>query len=163
MARFACVVLGAALLLAGPAAAATITKNATTKSYKLTLVVGPTETMYTAAQVKAKHPKTGEVMVGSSMNMGGDSMATGGANRHLEVHVYSRATGKVAAGTVPAMTLTDTTGMGMAEKVDAMAMQGITEGPSDLHYGNNVALTAGHDYKVVVTVKGEKASFTFRA
>jgi len=161
MLRLACV-SAAALVLAGPAAAATITKNATTKSYKLTLVVGPTETMYTAAQVKAKHPKTGEVVVGS-MGMGGGSMAMGAANRHLEVHVYSRATGKVASGAVPAMTLTDTTGMAMPEKIDAMAMQGIVEGPSDLHYGNNVTLTAGHDYKVVVTVKGEKASFTFRA
>ena len=159
MLRLACV-SAAALVLAGPAAAATITKNATTKSYKLTLVVGPTETMYTAAQVKAKHPKTGEVVVGS---MGMGSMAMGGANRHLEVHVYSKGSGKVAKSAVPAMTLTDTTGMAMPEKIDAMAMQGIVEGPSDLHYGNNVTLTAGHDYKVVVTVKGEKASFTFRA
>ena len=37
------------------------------------------------------------------------------------------------------------------------------EGMSDLHYGNNVKLTAGHMYKVVATVKGEKATFTFRA
>ena len=160
MLRLACV-SAAALVLAGPAAAATITKNATTKSYKLALVVGPTETMYTAAEVKAKHPKSGEVMVGSSMDMGGSNM--GSANRHLEVHVYSKGSGKVAKGAVPAMTLTDTTGMAMPEKIDAMAMQDIVEGPSDLHYGNNVTLTAGHDYKVVVTVKGEKASFTFRA
>ena len=53
--------------------------------------------------------------------------------------------------------------MAMTEKLHVMAMYGVEEGRSDLHYGNNVSLTAGHTYKVVVTVKGEKASFTFRA
>ena len=48
-----------ALLGAAVAAAATITKTATTPGYSLTLAVGPTEMMYTPAQVKAKHPTTG--------------------------------------------------------------------------------------------------------
>jgi hypothetical protein len=64
------------------------------------------------------------------------------------------------------ITLADTTaisGMAMTDKLHVMAMYGIAEGMSDLHYGNNVKLTAGHMYKVVATVKGEKASFTFRA
>ena len=34
---------------------------------------------------------------------------------------------------------------------------------ADLHCGDNVKLTAGHMYKVLVEVKGEKATFTFKA
>jgi len=103
-------------------------------------------------------------MVGASMNTGGMSMAD--ANRHLEVHVASRATGKVVTNVQPAITVADTSvmaGMAMSEKVNAMAMQGIDEGIADLHYGDNVKLTAGHMYKVAVKVKGEKATFTFKA
>jgi len=155
--------LGAAALLAGTASAAPITKQAFTKSYKLTLDVGPVETMYTQADVKMKHPSSGEVIVGSSGSMG---MSMGHANHHLEVHVLSRATGKVVTGAKPSITLTDESAMGSmkaAEKVDAMAMEGIGQGVSDLHYGDNVQLTPGHTYRVVVVVDGEKASFAFRA
>jgi len=158
--RIACV-LGAALLIVSSATAAVITRTATTATYKLTLAVGPVETMYTQAEVKAKHPTSGEVMVRS---MGGMSM--GAANRHLEVHVASRATRTVVTNVSRRIMLTDTTAMGgtaMAEKVNATAMQGIGEGVADLHYGDNVKLAAGHVYKVVVTVKGERATFTFKA
>jgi hypothetical protein len=157
-------VLGAAAFFAATAWGAVITRTATTPTYKLTLSVGPVEKMYTAAEVKAKHPSDGEVMVGHSMSM--DGMSMGDANRHLEVHVASRATGKVVTNAQPTITLTDTSGMSgmaMSEKVNAMAMQGIGEGIADLHYGDNVKLTAGHTYKVVVKVKGEKATFTFKA
>jgi hypothetical protein len=157
-------VLGAVLLLAGPAFGALITRRATTATYALTLTVGPKEAMYTAAQVKARHPTDGEMMVGDSMSMGGMSM--GDANRHLELHVATRATGKVVTNARPSITLTDASGMSgmaMSEKVNAMAMQGIGQGIADLHYGDNVKLTVGHVYKVVVTVKGEKATFSFKA
>ena len=163
MARLACV-LGVALILAVPAAGATyIHVIRLTTTYKLTLSVGPKEAMYTAAEVKAKHLTSGEVMIDDGMSM--DGMSMGAGNRHLELLIKSRATGKVLS-LMPKITLTDTnamSGMAMADKLHVMAMYGIEEGRSDLHYGNNVKLTAGHMYKVVATVKGEKASFTFRA
>lgn len=160
MSRIACV-FGAALLIVSSATAAVITRTATTATYKLTLAAGPVETMYTQAEVKAKHPTSGEVMVGS---MGMGRMAMGAANRHLEVHVASRATGKVVTNVSPRIMLTDTSAMGgMDENVNAMAMQGIGAGIADLHYGDNVKLAAGHVYKVAVTVKGERATFTFKA
>ena len=162
MSRIVCA-LGAALLVVSAASAAVITRSATTKTYKLTLAVGPVEAMYTQAEVKAKHPTSGEVML-DSMGMGGMSM--GAANRHLEVHVASRATGKVVTNVSPTIMLTDTSAMGgsaMAEKVNAAAMEGIGKGVADLHYGDNVKLAAGHVYRVVVTVKGERATFTFKA
>jgi hypothetical protein len=98
MIRAACLLGTAALLGAAAASAATITRHSTTKTYVLTLTVGPLETMYTPAQVKAKHPTGGEVMVGGSM---GSGMSMGPGNRHLEAHIHSRATGKVMIGVVP--------------------------------------------------------------
>jgi hypothetical protein len=117
--------------------------------------------MYTAAEVRAKHPASGEVMLDGVK--GGMSMGPG--NRHLEVRVESRATNGVLS-VAPTITLTDTSAMGgmaMSGKLHVMAMYGIDEGRADLHYGNNVSLKAGHMYKVAVAVKGERASFTFRA
>jgi hypothetical protein len=161
--RLACT-LGAALVVAVPASAAgSIHVTRHTASYDLVLSVGPKETMYTTAEVAAKHPASGEVMLDGGMSMGGMSMGPG--NRHLEVQVESRKTGKLLT-LVPAVSLNDTTamsGMAMTDKIHVMAMYGIQEGRSDLHYGNNVSLTAGHTYRVVVAVKGEKASFAFRA
>lgn len=156
-------VLGAALFLAVPAAAAgDIHLTRLTASYNLTLSVGPKETMYTAAEAKAKHLKSGEVMLDDSMG----GMAMGAGNRHLEVQVRSRKTSRVLSLRPSSITLTDTSaasGMAMADKLQVMAMEGIGKGMADLHYGNNVKLTAGHAYKVVVIVKGEKATFSFKA
>jgi uncharacterized membrane protein len=162
--RLACF-LGVAMLLAADAASgATITRHANTKTYALTLGVGPLEAMYTPAEVKAKHPTSGEVMVGGSMGGSGMSMGTG--NRHLEVHIRSRATGKVVLDVVPTIGLRDKTAMSsmpMTVKLSVVAMEGVSAGAADFHYGNIVKLTVGHLYEVVVTVKRETASFTFRA
>ncbi len=152
------------LLAADAASGATITRHANTKTYALTLGVGPLEAMYTPAEVKAKHPTSGEVMVSGSM--GGSGMSMGAGNRHLEVHIRSRATGKVVMDVVPTIGLRDKTAMSsmpMTVKLSVVAMEGVSAGAADFHYGNIVKLTVGHLYEVVVTVKRETASFTFRA
>ena len=150
------------MLWVGAATGATITRHATTKSYSLTLDVGPLETMYTPAQVKAKHPTSGEVMMSGSM---GSSMSMGAGNRHLEIHIRSRTTGKVVTNLAPTIGLHDKTAssMTMFVNVPAVAMEGIGEGTADFHYGNNVKLIAGHIYEVEVTVNKQGATFTFRA
>jgi hypothetical protein len=43
--------------------------------------------------------------------------------------------------------------------VPVAVMQGVGEGASDLHYGNNVNLKTGQKVTVVVTLKGRKAVF----
>jgi len=158
--RVACVLVVAALAAVPASAAGSIHVVRLTAHYQLTLGVGPKETMYTADEAKTKHPASGEVMLDSGMDMGGMSMGPG--NRHLEVKIVSRATKKLVS-TRPTVVLTDTTAMGMDDRLHVMAMYGIEEGRSDLHYGNNVTLTAGHAYTAVVTVKGEKATFSFKA
>jgi hypothetical protein len=129
-----------------------------TKSYVFKLTIGMAEHMWTPAQVKAKHPTTGEVMLMGAMS---SAMSMGGSQRHLEVHITTRPTGKVVAGAHPTMTALDTTAKNaMIIMIPVAEMQGVTEGSSDLHYGNNVELAAGHAYKITVTLNGQRATFT---
>ena len=99
---------------------------------------------------------------GGMMSSGG--MAMGGSARHLEVHVRSRATGKVLSTVKPSISLTDTSSASMmTDKVAVVAMQGVGEGVSDFHWGNDVSLVPGDVYKAVVKVNGQQATFTFKA
>jgi hypothetical protein len=159
------VIAAATLVAASSSSAATITRTAKTARYSLTLNVGSAETMYTQADVKKMHPTSGEVMIGGSMSMAGSMAAMKGeVERHLELHVVARSTGATVTNVMPTISLTDTSGMAMAAtKVDAVAMQSVTKGASDRHYGNNVSLTLGDEYKASVVVNGEKASFSFKA
>jgi hypothetical protein len=158
--RAVAVVSVLALVITTAASAATITRHARTKSYSLTLVVGPSESMYTQAQVKKLHPKSGEVMLAGAMSGGSMSMH---ANRHLELSVKSRATGRVVTNVSPQISLYDAAGKGTTFTVDAVAMQGIGMAMSDVHYGDNVALVAGHVYRVHIVVGGEPVTLSFTA
>jgi hypothetical protein len=153
-----------ALVLVASAAAAQITRQAKTKSYSLTLVVGPSEQMYSQAELKAMHPKLGEVMVGGAMMAGSMSAMKGETVRHLEVHVRSLSTGATVTKVTPQISLEDASAKTMmSKKLEVVAMEGAGEGRSDLHYGNNVSVKLGDVYKVSVVVHGEKASFIFKA
>ena len=113
--------------------------------------------MYTPAQVKAKHPKSGEVMVSGQMMGMHVSMSS---QRHLEIHICSRSSGKVVTGAHPLITFEDQTAKSMKmTMVPVAAMYGIKQGPSDYHYGNNVTVTAGHSYEDTVKLNGQTARF----
>lgn len=125
----------------------------------ITLNVGPVETMWSQQQVNAQHPTNGEVMLGGVM-----SMASGADARHLEAHVCSRSTDTVVTNVNPTITLQDTTAPGATpQRLPISVMQGVTSGPSDLHYGNNVIVSPGHSYTATVTVNGETATIPFTA
>ena len=47
-----------------------MTWTATTASYRVQLHVGMSEKMYTPAEVKKLHPKSGQMMIGGTMGMG---------------------------------------------------------------------------------------------
>lgn len=154
----------AIVFLLVPAALASQTASPQTKStrsYVFSLTIGMAEKMWTPAQVRTMHPKTGEVMVMGSMAGG---MSMGGAERHVEVHIKSRATGKVVVSAQPTINAVDTSvAKAMPIKVPVMAMQGVVTGASDLHYGNNIKLVAGHTYKITVALKGERVIFHAKA
>ncbi len=165
--RLAFMAVTVAVVLASTAAASTrmapSTQTKTTKSYVYKLSLGMSEQMWTAAQVKVKHPTTGEVMLMGSM-MSGGSMGMGGSTRHLEVHIMSRSTGKTIMSAHPTMTATDAGATGsMMMNISVAEMRGVTAGSSDTHYGNNLKLVPGHMYKVTVKLHGESATFSVRA
>jgi hypothetical protein len=145
----------------GSTAATPAEQTKTTKSYVFKLTVEMPQQMWTPAQVRAKHPTSGEVMLGGSMST---AMSMGGSARHVEVKIAKRPTGKVVTGAHPTITLVDTqTSNPMAVKLPVMMMRGVDEGSADIHYGNNVNLVVGHLYRVSVTLAGEKAVFQAKA
>jgi hypothetical protein len=138
---------------------------ATTKSYNLSLEVGPLQPMYTPAQVSSQHPKAGEVMFSGDMlmppGMAGMADMTGMNAppdwRHLEVHVFDRGSGDVVRNLNPTITVTSSA-TGQSQTVPITTMQGLADGPHDFHYGNNVLLPKGR-YAVAVRVGDEMGSF----
>jgi hypothetical protein len=130
-----------------------------TASYVFALSIGPVETMYTPAQVRAQHPRSGEVMLEGQMTTGMAGMtmpATG--QKHLEVHICTRG-GAVVKGVSPRIFVSDSASKQVAVAVPVAVMEGVNEGASDLHYGNNVTLAPGHRITVRVSVNGEVAVF----
>lgn len=128
-------------------------------SYVFALAIGPLEQMYTPAQVAAKHPTSGEVMLSGTMSgaMAGMGMSPSG-ERHLEVHICTSG-GKVVTGAHPTIVVEDPAAKTMATRVPIATMEGVGEGSADYHYGNNVALGAGHHITVTVTLGGQKVVF----
>lgn len=141
-----------AYAMKAPCASGQIVK---TKSYLFALSIGAVQTMYTQAQVKAKHPKTGEVMLSGKMSAMNMSSA---GERHLEVHICTSG-GKVVSGAHPTISVDDPSATTMMMSVPIATMEGIGMGTSDYHYGNNVELTAGHHITVTVKLKGQRAIF----
>ncbi len=153
--------LAAASLSVGPASAmngCSTGQIMKTKSYVFALDIGPVEQMYTQAQVNAKHPKSGEVMLSGSMSGGMSGMASSSGERHLEVHICTPS-GMVVMHAHPTIVVSDPMAKTMSMTVPISTMEGIGEGAADYHYGNNVDLTAGHKITVTVELNGQKAVF----
>jgi hypothetical protein len=152
----AAVAAGGADAKTGPCATGQLVKSG---SYVFALDLGSVETMYTPAEVKAKHPKSGEVMLSGSMTggMAGMTMSSSG-ERHLEVHICTSG-GAVYTKGHPTITIDDSTSKNPMMMVPVATMEGIGEGISDFHYGNNVELTTGHHITVTVTLNGRSAVF----
>jgi hypothetical protein len=145
-----------------------VSAHATTASYVVQLDIGPVETMYTPDQVAAQHLTDGEVMLrGQMAGMGGQPMPgmggdTTDAQRHLEAHICSKATGAPVQDASPAITLVNDAVKNVSDDVPIAVMQGIAQGVSDYHYGNNVVMAPGAGYTVIVAVNGQKATLHMR-
>lgn len=146
------VIVGGAAAMGGACSAGQIVKAG---SYTFALQIGSPQEMYAAAEVKAKHLKSGEVML--SGTMAAMNMAAG-TTRHLEVHICG-SSGAVVMGAHPTIMIDDPSAKTMMMSVPVATMEGIGMGSSDYHYGNNVELTAGHHITVTVTLKGQRAVF----
>lgn len=127
-----------------------------TRSYNLSLQVGPLQPMYAPEDLKTQHPKSGEVMFAGQMVMPPASNASPDW-RHLEVHFFDKASGDVVRSVSPTITITNGT-TGQVQNVPVTTMQGLAEGPGDFHFGNNVELPRGR-YLVTVQVGSEITNF----
>lgn len=141
------------------AAAGTQIKLGSTTTYNLVAEIGGLQAMYTPAQVSSQHPKTGEVMFGGSMTMPPETTNISPYWHHLEIHIFDKKTGNVIKTANPVLTVKNYV-TGQTIQVPIVVMQGIVEGPNDIHYGNNVDLPKG-EYTVTVVIGSETASFDF--
>jgi hypothetical protein len=128
-----------------------------TPSYIVVLDVGPPETMYSPDQVASQHPKSGEVMLGGAM-----TDVSGPNVHHVEAHICNRSSGAVVKGSNPTIQVRDTTAGTPSQSIPVAEMQGVTEGESDYHYGNNAVLVSGHSYTITITLNGEAAPLQYR-
>ncbi len=140
----------------------------TAGAYRLTLVVGPLQHMYTRSQYNSLHPRSGEVMLSGAMMMGGTGtgMSMGMMGRHLELYVTDRSTMRAVTNAMVGITYQPVVGMGvMAVRprvVPIATMIEIGGGMASFHYGNNVALATRTAYHVAVRVNMTSALFTIR-
>lgn len=162
----AAVIAGAAMLGSSHPGTASVTScgaaagalQTTTPNYAVSLSVGPPETMYSRSEVAAKHPPSGEVMLRGAMS---DVPGPPAPERHLEVHICSRSTGAVVQDANPTITLADTAPGSKPAALPVAVMQGVNQGASDIHYGNNVLLPSDHTYVVTITQAADRAAFEF--
>ena len=139
--------------MAGTGQNGEMVQQAATQDYSLTLKLGPVAMMLTPGQ--AQGATTGEVMVSGQMAMTGTAgMAP---NYHLELAVNDIKSGAVITDKSVSIDLTNTT-TNERQSVPVATMYDVQVGPSDTHFGNNVALASG-TYMVDVNVAGEKATF----
>ena len=129
-------------------------------SHRFALRVGKQEKMYTPAQVKRLHPKSGEVMLRGSMS----GMNMGGPMRHLEVQICSRAARAVVTNANPKIFVFDDTAANAPPmQIPVAVMEGVGKGVADLHYGNNVSMAAGHKFTIRVRLNSEHVTFDLTA
>jgi hypothetical protein len=141
------------------ASAGTQIKLASTSTYNMVAEIGPLQAMYTPSQVASEHPRTGEIMFSGTMTMPSGTSSPAPDWRHLEVHIFDKKTGDAIKTVTPQISVTNEA-TGATQQVPIVEMQGIVEGPNDIHFGNNIELPAGA-YKVTAVVGGETASFEF--
>ncbi len=110
----------------------TVTIPVTAGAYRMTLMIGPREAMYTQPQAQRTHPTTGEIMLRGVM-MGG--MRMGMPNRHLEVHVLDRRTMRPVSNPMVSITYQAMSPMMMRPvQVPVAVMVGVSMDMSDIHY-----------------------------
>jgi hypothetical protein len=126
--------------------------TALTSSYRLAVSIGPQEEMYLPAEVKARHIKTGEIMLGGDMTMVDKTPGT--KVFHLEVHICTPS-GAVVTGLKPVITVQPAGAKSM--NLPSAIMVGVGAPISDYHYGNDIALKPGAAVTVKVAVKGQTA------
>src|SRR5215813_10121846 len=111
---------------AGPCASGNV---ATTASYRMALAIGHQEEMYLPSEVKARHIKEGEIMLGGEMTM--VDKRPGTKIYHLEVHICTKQTDAVVTKLTPLIVASGPAVGATNMKVPSAIMVGIGEPLSD--------------------------------
>lgn len=155
--RYALAPLLAAIMVSLPGMAwaqeALVTLHKATPDYRLELDIGPPAHMYSRAMAARLKPTSGEIMASGHMIM----LTKASFWRHLELHVWSKASGKVVKNADVTIKVDDLA-TGKTETLPISAMYGIRAGLPDWHYGNNVMMPPGQ-WQVNATINGEKTTF----
>ena len=88
------------------------------------------------------------------------SMLSGGPVRHVEVQICARGTRTVVTNASPRIVVHDLT-MHKVVSLQVAVMEGIGEGVSDLHYGNNLAIPRRHRFIITVSWRTDRATFHY--
>jgi hypothetical protein len=133
------------------AAASGWTRAVVSEHYLVIVNVLPGESMFTDDEKMSMHPTEGELILNGKGNQTGEHV------RHVEAHVYDRATGAVITDVTPTITVTNRTSGDIIEVAPTL-MQDINIGEIDRHYGNNVMIMPDSDLQVRVSVGREEVS-----
>lgn len=152
------IALGAMVSLTGTATLAAgnvIKEQKTAGPYKLVLQIGPAE----VEKAMADGMEMGEKATCHMPVKGHHSAGVNTCNRHVEVHVYRAKDGSIVHVAKVTMTFRNVR-THKVTPVPVMSMMG-SEGSSDFHFGNNIALPAG-TYILTVNVNHIGAAFPAR-
>jgi Kelch motif len=142
---------------AAPATAGTVSATMAAGPYTLSLTIGPPEPVYSQVEARAVHPTKGELLAGNGQPSSVPLSVSQGANHYLQLHVFSAKTGTTVSD-IPVAILVTTPAGKVLQRVPAVAMQSIAVGPTDRHFGDNIALPMGH-YHVAVRVNQTNTTF----
>jgi hypothetical protein len=127
------------------------TRIATTSDYLLVVNVLPSESMFTHDEMDAMKPTVGEAI------LDGVGEPVGVGVRHVEAHIYDRATGIPVSDTKPTIRVFNRT-TGDRIEVPATLMQDVVIGGPDIHWGNNVPVRGDSDISVEVVIGSQEVT-----
>jgi hypothetical protein len=127
--------------------------------YKVVLKIGPAQTMSMTSRSAAEKMMNGKNATCKMAPSHHLSAKAKYCNRHVEVHVYRSANGKVITNAKVTISLADRI-RNRTIKVPIATMEG-KQGKKDFHYGNNVFAQKG-PYAVTVVVNKIKGVFGVR-
>ncbi|MFV1990335.1 MAG: hypothetical protein ACC652_06305 [Acidimicrobiales bacterium] len=113
--------------------------------YLVVVNVLPGEEMFSPEEVARDQPTLGE------MAIGGEGSGVVEDSRHVEAHVYDRATGLAVTDVVPVLEVVDR-GAQKKTVLNSVLMQDVNIGSTDLHFGDNLVIGGGTDLRIRVTL-----------
>jgi hypothetical protein len=128
-----------------------------TRSYKIQLNIGPVDAMMTPDQ--AKNAKSGDVEVQTETSTSSIREAILPASHSIDIYLTRMSTGAEMTNHAPVVMLHRQGSNHTYTLSDLAVIYDVTQGPQDMHYGQNLYLPAG-TYDFTVWVGRDRTVFT---